>query len=681
MVLLILVISLAGSGAAFAQDRREDKSPGDNSLPLSIELEPASFQTRTTGPYPLHVIMRWHGRGILEGQLGIEVHDDDGIVGTLISDDLVLNSGENRSTWLLPSFHRERGFGQLLLNLSWRRDGQVVWKGQHALHVPGDTKRTLILGICLADVGAPPTIRELESRLGVDQAVPALKTKPEEERKIVNLDPPLEPSDIPVEPLQLCAYDAVLFDAPAIAALSAAQRDAVLRWIRAGGGAVALVGERSWKPADSGFLQELLKERADLTVLSGSSHVRVDGDDEAKGVFMAPLGLGRVAVITDIEPINSDDSVSASLSRFLWHVHPSAARMPPETFISPFSQNTGIESVAEKLLPTGVRAIPLQLLAIILAVFVILVGPMDFLVLRWLGRKKWTWFTFPAVTLLTGSAALALSHRYLYSEGPRREMAFIDVVGDGEVARESKISLYFEGSTAAVTTETSRGIVVPFGRIATPQLYEISGRMGVVDMALPAPPTIYGRTPHHSRLVQLIRQWTPQAIRSTTIPLAADEAAASSELPAFPWARIGDLRFAEEQQRLRADIMTAFGTGATAYLFHRSGRFCLVGEPNLFPQTIPIFETQIWGQPIAMNQDYPVIEQPGDIFDKTTVRSGGIFEVLSRISPSGDLKLEDLPLIDRDDDAQAALVIVVPGETGWKVFRRAYRMQPDGHWK
>jgi hypothetical protein len=55
--------------------------------------------------------------------------------------------------------------------------------------------------------------------------------------------------------------------------------------------------------------------------------------------------------------------------------------------------------------------------------------------------------------------------------------------------------------------------------------------------------------------------------------------------------------------------------------------------------------------------------------------SRGIFEVISQISPNGSDGFEDLTMLDGSNPDEWLLVIVVPQEDDWIVYRKLYRGQ------
>src|SRR5262245_9414959 len=94
-------------------------------IPLIVEVEATSYLSRTAGPYPLHLTLRWGGPSLLEGRLRIDVRDGEDLKCTLLSDELVLNRGDMRSTWLIPMTGSPNGMGQLTLVMTWVGDSSA----------------------------------------------------------------------------------------------------------------------------------------------------------------------------------------------------------------------------------------------------------------------------------------------------------------------------------------------------------------------------------------------------------------------------------------------------------------------------------------------------------------------------------------------------------------------------
>jgi len=57
------------------------------------------------------------------------------------------------------------------------------------------------------------------------------------------------------------------------------------------------------------------------------------------------------------------------------------------------------DQLVTRLMPEGLKIVPLPLIGMILVVYVLLIGPTDWFVLGAIRRRKWTWFTFPFVTV------------------------------------------------------------------------------------------------------------------------------------------------------------------------------------------------------------------------------------------------------------------------------------------
>jgi hypothetical protein len=60
----------------------------------------------------------------------------------------------------------------------------------------------------------------------------------------------------------------------------------------------------------------------------------------------------------------------------------------------------------------GVRVASFSLVAVLVTLYIVLIGPLDYFLLRRFGRMMFTWVTFPATVLLTGVVACALAYEF-----------------------------------------------------------------------------------------------------------------------------------------------------------------------------------------------------------------------------------------------------------------------------
>ncbi|TVQ89965.1 MAG: hypothetical protein EA397_13475 [Deltaproteobacteria bacterium] len=242
--------------------------------------------------------------------------------------------------------------------------------------------------------------------------------------------------------------------------LTPAQAEALHSYIASGGHLVLTVTER-WRQVGQGPLQDLLP--VDLTGVRSSeasseladalrfaspidspqpqaiARLRSQPGREAESLLevsgdpvwaAGTYGRGTVHVLTvDPRPmIRVSDTVAESFWRqILYLPAPGSGTLAhpldrESALLVPLVGSLGDESTefGEQLSPDdtevmnevlrnipGVQPIPLSWLVAFAAVYLLLIGPVDFLVLRWLRREVLTWITFPVTILVFSALALA----------------------------------------------------------------------------------------------------------------------------------------------------------------------------------------------------------------------------------------------------------------------------------
>ncbi|MBI2191595.1 MAG: hypothetical protein HYU36_06400 [Planctomycetes bacterium] len=125
------------------------------------------------------------------------------------------------------------------------------------------------------------------------------------------------------------------------------------------------------------------------------------------------FGFGRVAVLgfNPTEPYFAD--VPDLFFRLYTSVHGRRFKPLREVEAGPIAvpaprQGKGVESCWSALGHfDAVQSIGFESILLYLGVYVLLLGPVDYLVLKWLGRLEWTWLTFSLIVALAVSLAVS----------------------------------------------------------------------------------------------------------------------------------------------------------------------------------------------------------------------------------------------------------------------------------
>jgi hypothetical protein len=81
-------------------------------------------------------------------------------------------------------------------------------------------------------------------------------------------------------------------------------------------------------------------------------------------------------------------------------------------------------------------------LGALLVIYVVLVGPVNYLVLRWQGRLHWAWVTIPLVTLVFSAGAFGLGYALRGSDLILNKIAIVELRPDGIAGVNSYLGLF-----------------------------------------------------------------------------------------------------------------------------------------------------------------------------------------------------------------------------------------------
>lgn len=261
--------------------------------------------------------------------------------------------------------------------------------------------------------------------------------------------------DLPDRPEPISGID-VLVWADDSTGLRETQRRTIERWV-AGGGQLVVLGGPDWQARSAAFAELLpvrdlaavddaeLAPLAELagelpagvttaTVTTGTlvdgARVLLTGDDEVPLMAMRPEGSGRVTwIAADLAAagFNAWEAGGAVWGRLLG------------TNRSPFfGDSTGTE---EAVALTGALARlpaldvpPAELLLAVLAGYILLIGPISFLVLRRVDRRELAWVTAPVLVLVFSAGSFGIGSALKGSQIIVNQVSIIRSVAGGSAA-------------------------------------------------------------------------------------------------------------------------------------------------------------------------------------------------------------------------------------------------------
>lgn len=691
---------------------------------VTAELAASSPPVRSGAPITVVWKINSQSTAVLPGRLELTVRDGTERMARLIGDDVVLAPGEQIQRMVLPPLNVENAYGAVEMHLRFvGADRTIDLGGQHPLRLPGPWQRQFVVAV------SDPW----ESNLNPERQALLQQFRFEKynvdstDHTITTLPSHVRPDELPADPLGYCGYDLVLLMYEGFAELKEAQCQALLQWVDAGGSVCVVPGRSTpLKNHHLKFLSELTPGAPpDAYQLDPTGRLALPDDDASNApqkLLLARRGLGRVAVVRDERgllaesspgelrrmlaflwrlrrdrvpdfmatgrwnagpkpdlPENDDDAAQADWSRQRQQAIDEMRRMRPRDFqLSPIALQTG-DQLLTQLMPRNLRVVPLKLIGLILFVYVLAIGPGDYLLLGALRRRRYTWFLFPAVTVGFAMGTVWLSNWYMRITDNRRGVSFLDVGDDGRIARRNRFEVLFEGTQGTVATQVTRGLLTAMNHqrfsAETAWQYNQAAQRGMADQfQMVAVPDYAGRVPARYQVTQYLPQWTPQLNRLLT--LSTDEQNVD-----FDWSSLAGLRVsdgvspvtAEASRTIVEKVRTAFGPQAAIFIAQGQALHTLAGTTLLHQRVDPRMYDQPYPQPV-----YGPASQLSTFLQDVCApwMQGGLFNVVSQISPTGGKDFEDLALLDPSDGRQWVLIVVVEQADELIVYRKLYSGGP-----
>ncbi len=110
-------------------------------------------------------------------------------------------------------------------------------------------------------------------------------------------------------------------------------------------------------------------------------------------------------------------------------------------------------------------------LALLLGVYILLVGPANYLILRWRKRLHWAWITIPLITLIFSAGAFGLGYILHGTDVFLNKIAIIDLDPDGKAIVNSYLGLFSPSQTAyeiEIDGGETAGLVSPLSPFYNP---------------------------------------------------------------------------------------------------------------------------------------------------------------------------------------------------------------------
>ncbi len=677
---LALAALSVGVCARTASAVEEDKRP------LTGRLVCTAARARTSGPLAVEVELDWRGKGIIEGALRIEISDGAEVRCRYERPDVVLVSGKSPPIrLLLPSPGPGNYNSQLEARIMFHSEKGVFRIPPCPVFVPQMSERGLVMAF--SEPRGRPGIEALAlyKVLRLERFDPGRgKAGGGGARRSLLTTPTYLPPDVmPSVPAACCAFDLIVLSGEGFSLMRKKQLDAVLTWVRAGG-SVLVLPTGGMKAHHARFLNALAGAGADSPAYALTPAGRVEGK-AGFGRFHA--GLGRAVVGLDVP---KDEAMPGShawrrTAAFLWKVRNShvssierkgewAAVKEEETtdpdmqYLDYQYQQQGSRprfgrvpvsvgsTLSGKLFPERIKVIPLWVIIVILALFVAVIGPVDYFVLGLLKRRKLTWVTFPVAAVGFALFTMLLAEIYMGSSDHRNSVTVVDLGEGGSVLRTSRYEVIVAGRNRNSVTEVAGGFFAPVEPSALAGMrgrYSSGGGRSV--------PRYAGLVPTRFTATQLINQWEPRMNRFLYIGAEAPRRERQSRfesprvkldwdaIEAIPGHRPVDV---DDLSRIRSDVVEPGSPRAVAAVvfgagIKKAGRSGATGLPTKALRELCVRPRK------------------------------GFFTVVSQVSPTGGGDFEDSAILDPTDPDQWLLAVVVRDGQNFTVYRRLFHKGAD----
>jgi hypothetical protein len=317
------------------------------------------------------------------------------------------------------------------------------------------------------------------------------------------------------------------------------------------------------------------------------------------------------------------------------------------------------------LLPEDVEMVPTSVIALILAGYVLTIGPVDYFLLGWLRLRKYTWVVFPIVTICFTFLTIAVAHDYMSSEDTGGRLVITDVVDNGIPARQTVLETLFLGAKTEITTNHKSQLVVQAEDSFTTADW-VNNYGNGPERKSDTPLNYSGHFPQNYTILQEVQQWSPVSLR--TLSLEPE----GVKLPSIDWSDSTLVTTLEGNIRLKAALSQNQIPIHSAVIYHNGNQHALVG------QLPPAFQAGSGPEILAPGYDTPgsrtlAIQQLLS-YIPTASNNTGLFRIVSQIAPQGAGSLEDLAFWDSSDPSQWALVIMTTDGDEFQVYRKLYHV-------
>lgn len=648
-----------------------------------LRLSKLTGNSRSHAPLTLDMVLEHWSERMIEGRVELTFRDGNTVIGQCTTGEVALMNGSRRSRIVLPPMTLRIDLSLLSVEARFVSGTTSTELGRFEYRMPAYWKRSFVIGVVVPDDRTyAARDRAAAENLRLEQFADELPAGV----GLVSVPAHIDPIGLREDSMDLLSCDIFVLTATGFAALDAAQLNALAGWAEAGGSLVVTV-DSTVTDVQREFLHRLQGLASDDPRRLTDSVV-ADADDQAT-FRLCRTGPGRVVLLKTPLAMLAEQDVR-QVAAFVWKIRAQQLpqllsqgtwRAPELANPAPYSSWNDsrrvfqpqrlpeTDQLASILLPQSVQGIPAGIVAAILVVFLLVIVPLDYYGLGWLGARKYTWILLPLASLAFTAFTALVGRAYLGSTDYRMGLEFVDLGQGDRVVRSSRYELLFTASQRDVVTDVKQSLFTTFpGRhieLLRRDDWDDMNRMQYSSrQAQPGSDTVTadsvlpeyeGQLPSAYVVRQPMQKWSPQLSRQTT--LNSDHTIPDLGLDSL---EVSGFSHPEQRQELAGRIEAQL-PGAVAWLLNRRQVFRLNTDTNDASQ--------------QEEADPPLWR----LIRAASVRpASGLFSVVSRISPNGAGDFEDLTLLDSSDPNEWLLVILTRQGDDQVVFRRLFYGGHDG---
>ncbi|MES2789389.1 MAG: hypothetical protein V4719_07195 [Planctomycetota bacterium] len=679
--------------------------------PLDIQVD-RLYPIRSDSPVTLLVTMTPNGSGLLEGKLRFKLWNGGELLTTVTTDDEVINPPSKKARYMLPAPDL-RGYAQQLdLTVEFiSKNGPFKLLGPFSILAPLGSDRDLVIGYVAPEtMRLDKTLDLLLDELKFENFSPIVN-----DRSLRTINDRISPEQLPTDGISMCAFNMLFIAAEGFSAVKESQWTPIVEWVEAGG-SLCLLPTNDLSPHHVVLLNKLLESKnpQGTYLLGPNSELLFKNEQQRKISYHARRGLGRVAVVNllddeTLDPKSAEwratiahlwnfrrDQVSDFVQTGQWNLKILAQQEQRFTQhrqsylyqnirheqkkLGYLPLNSG-DQLMQAIVPSNLHIIPLPLIAFVLFLYVLAIGPGDYFILGRFNLRKWTWVTFPLTTVIFAAGALWMAEWYMNTGDARRSVYFVDIGVEGRAERVNQLEMLFNSRQKVVETPLTRSLFTSLDH----QMYgagsyqQFNQRQYGKSSGFVGPAEISGRIPSRFVAYQLTPKWVPQLNRIMT--LNTDKFANKMDWQKLQLKSDGEPhdweKFIRDRSGVNAftqPIKAEFTSGKLTIGVYSGGQYYhLFGNRQLFsPIPTQVVNGVAVPQPVGSNFQNWNNSQQDFLADVSMLQDAGLFSVVSRIAPHGGRQLEDLSLVDPSDPRQWLLMVGIEEDQDWIVYRKLY---------